>query len=76
MWAVYYVLFAKKASRYLSGILIKGVNGMKGEKVVLEENVQSTFAAEYQDLLNVVRFIEGFGLLFVECSPTNCSDQA
>ncbi|NEP39603.1 MAG: hypothetical protein F6K35_10260, partial [Okeania sp. SIO2H7] len=42
---------------------------MKGEKVVWEEDVQSTFAEEYQDLLNVVRFIEGFGLLFVECSP-------
>ncbi|RQH19401.1 tetratricopeptide repeat protein [Okeania hirsuta] len=42
---------------------------MKGEKVVWEEDVQSTFAEEYLDLLNVVRFIEGFGLLFVECSP-------
>ncbi|NET27896.1 tetratricopeptide repeat protein [Okeania sp. SIO1I7] len=42
---------------------------MKREKAVWEEDVQSTFAEEYQDLLNVVRFIEGFGLLFVECSP-------
>ncbi|MEM1172728.1 MAG: tetratricopeptide repeat protein, partial [Cyanobacteria bacterium P01_H01_bin.35] len=42
---------------------------MKLEVIDREVDLLLTFAEEYQDLLNVITFIEGFGLLFVECSP-------
>ncbi len=42
---------------------------MKGEKIAWEEDLPLTVAEEYEALVETIRFTEGFGLLFVECSP-------
>ncbi|MGD1699824.1 tetratricopeptide repeat protein, partial [Dapis sp. BLCC M229] len=42
---------------------------MKGEKIAWEENSALTVEEEFEALVETIRFTEGFGLLFVECSP-------
>ncbi|NES07411.1 MAG: tetratricopeptide repeat protein, partial [Okeania sp. SIO2F4] len=42
---------------------------MKGEKIAWEEDLPLTVEEEYEALVEAIRFTEGFGLLFVECSP-------
>lgn len=40
---------------------------MKGERIIWQEDFLLIFIEEYEVLVEIIRFNEGFSLLFVEC---------